>query len=67
MDGMTTLTTTTPCTKYLLRKLQQNIEWAMMKIILFMSRSISILKGKLSVQRFFINNDPIPTILEKPM
>ncbi|CAJ1074008.1 hypothetical protein D4764_02G0002730, partial [Xyrichtys novacula] len=31
------------------------------------SRSISIVKGQLSNERFHVNNEPIPTVLEKPV
>ncbi len=67
MDDITTLTTTVPCTRRLLEKLQENISRARMKIKPSKSRSISITKGKLSDQRFFINSEPIPTISEKPI
>ena len=67
MDDMTTFTTTMPCTRQLLIKLQENIEWARMKIKPSKSRSISVVKGKLSEQRFFIGEEPIPTVSEKPV
>ena len=67
MDDMTTLTTTMPCTRRLLKKLQENLEWARMKIKPSKSRSISVVKGKLSEQRFFIGEEPIPTVSEKPV
>ena len=50
MDDLTTLTMTKACTVWLLRKLQVNNELAWMKIKLSKSRSISIVKGKLSDQ-----------------
>lgn len=53
MDDLTTLTTTKACTIRLLRKLQENIELAQIKIKPGKSRSISIIKGKLSDQRFY--------------
>lgn len=49
------------------KKLQENIEWARMKIKLNKSRSISVVKGKLSEQRFYIGDKPIPTVSEKPV
>ena len=67
MDDMTTITTTIACTKRLLEKLQGNIKWARMEIKPSKSRSISIVKGKLTNERFQVNNDPIPTVLEKPI
>ena len=67
MDDMTTLTTTAACTKRLLGKLQQNIEWARMKIKPSKSRSISIVKGVLRDTRFHIGEDPIPTVSEQPV
>ena len=67
MDDMTTITTTSACTKRLLDKLQGNIKWARMEIKPSKSRSISIVKGQLANERFHINNEPIPTVLEKPI
>ena len=67
MDDMATLTTTMPCTRQLLKKLQENIEWAQMKIKPSKSRSISVVKGNLSEQRFYIGEEPIPTVSEKPV
>ena len=67
MDDMTTITTTSACTKRLLDKLQGNIEWARMEIKPSKSRSISIVKGQLTNERFHVNNEPIPTVLEKPV
>ncbi|KAL1273018.1 hypothetical protein QQF64_028880 [Cirrhinus molitorella] len=67
MDDMTTVTTTNACTKRLLDKLQGNIKWARMEIKPNKSRSISIVKGQLTNERFQINNEPIPTVLEKPI
>lgn len=62
MDDMTTLTSTIACTRQLLRKLQENIEWARMKFKLSKSRSLSVIKGKLSNQRFYIGEEPMPTV-----
>lgn len=31
------------------------------------SRSLSIVKGKIANERFHVNNEPIPTVLEKPI
>lgn len=67
MDDMTTLTTTAACTKRLLGKLQENIEWARMKLKPSKSRSISIVKGVLRDTRFYIGEDPIPTVSEQPV
>ncbi|KAK7912981.1 hypothetical protein WMY93_013192 [Mugilogobius chulae] len=67
MDDMTTITNTKPCTKRLLDKLQSNIKWAGMKIKPSKSRSISIVKGQLVSETFFVSEEPIPTILEKPI
>lgn len=66
IDDITTLTTTVPCTRKLLRKLEENISWARIKIKPSKSRSISIVKGVLSDVKFFIREDPIPTVTEKP-
>ena len=51
----------------MLKKLQENIEWAWMKIKQSKSRSISVVKGKLSEQHFYIREEPIPTVSEKPV
>lgn len=67
MDDMTTLTTTKAWTRRLLEKLQHNIEWAWMKIKPSKSRSISIIKGRLSDHRIFIGEEPIPTVMKKPI
>jgi hypothetical protein len=67
MDDITTLTTTVPCTRRLLRKLEENISWARMKIKPSKSRSISIVKGVLSDLKFFIGDDQIPTVSEQPV
>lgn len=67
MDDITTLTTTVPCTRRLLGKLEENISWARMKIKPSKSRSISIVKGVLSDLKFFIGDDPIPTVSEQPV
>ncbi len=67
MDDMTTITTTNACTKRLLYKLQGNIRWARMEIKPSKCRSISIIKGQIVNERFCINDEPIPTILEKPI
>ncbi|KAJ8390061.1 hypothetical protein AAFF_G00110750 [Aldrovandia affinis] len=67
MDDMTTLTSTIACTKHLLGKLQANITWARMKFKPSKSRSISIVKGKLVDQRFYIKDTPIPLVSELPV
>ncbi len=67
MDDMTILTTTKACARRLLNKLQENIQWARMEIKPSKSRSISIIKGKLSEHRFYVGEEPIPTVAEKPV
>ncbi|KAM4567620.1 uncharacterized protein V3H82_011871 [Fundulus diaphanus] len=67
MDDLTTLTVTKACTARLLGKLQENIERARMKIKPSKSRSISIVKGRLSDHCFHIGDEPIPTVTEKPV
>ncbi|KAL7393910.1 hypothetical protein ABVT39_017600 [Epinephelus coioides] len=67
MDDMTIITTTKPCTRRLLQKLQENIQWARMEFKSSKSRSISIVKGQLTGVRFHISDEPIPTVLEKPI
>ncbi|KAK7886737.1 hypothetical protein WMY93_026358 [Mugilogobius chulae] len=67
MDDLTTLTSTKACTRRLLAKLQENIKWAQMEIKPSKSRSVSIVKGKLDQCRFYIGEDPIPTVTERPV
>ncbi|KAL1279297.1 hypothetical protein QQF64_025970 [Cirrhinus molitorella] len=67
MDDLTTLTTTVPCTRRLLEKLHQNITWARMKLKPSKCRSISIIKGQVTDQRFYIGGIPVPTVLEMPI
>ncbi|RXN17451.1 hypothetical protein ROHU_008023 [Labeo rohita] len=67
MDDMTILTTTKACARRLLNKLQENIQWARMEIKPSKSRSVSVVKGKLSEQRFYVGKEPIPTVAEKPV
>lgn len=65
MDDIATLTTTAACTKRLLGKLQENIEWAWMKIKPNKSCSISVVKEELKDVWFCIGDNPIPTIAEQ--
>lgn len=65
MDYIATLTTTEACTKRLLGKLQENIEWPSMKIKPNKSCSISIVKGELQDIWFCIGDDSIPTVAEQ--
>ncbi len=58
---------TNACTKRLLYKLQGNNRWTRMEIKPSKSRSISIIKGQIVNERFYINDEPIATILEKPI
>uniref|UniRef100_A0A3B1JD36 Reverse transcriptase domain-containing protein n=1 Tax=Astyanax mexicanus TaxID=7994 RepID=A0A3B1JD36_ASTMX len=67
MDDLTTLTSTVACTKQLLGKLQDNIDWARMRFKPSKSRSLSISKGKLVDQRFHIKETPIPLVSELPV
>lgn len=67
MDDITTLTTTIPCTRRLLRKLEENISWARMKIKPSKSCNISMVKGVLADMTFLIRDDPIPTVSEQPI
>ncbi|KAE8291484.1 hypothetical protein D5F01_LYC11092 [Larimichthys crocea] len=67
MGDITILTTTVPCTRRILRKVEVNIGWAHMKIKPSKSRSISVVKGVLADLQFFIGDDPIPTISEQPV
>lgn len=65
MDDMTTLTTTVPCTRRLLEKLNDNLRLARMKVKPSKSRSVSIVKGKLKQERFMMEGEVIPSIQEK--
>lgn len=65
MDNITILTTTVPCTRRLLGKLEENISWARMKIKPGKSCSISVVKGVLADVKFFIRSEPIPIVYEQ--
>ena len=65
MDDMTLITTTVPCMKRILERLNKNLKWASMKIKPSKSRSISIRRGKLSDRKFIIDEEEIPMIREK--
>lgn len=67
MDDLTTITTTASYTRCLWEKLQENISPDRMKFRPSKSRSIKIVKGKLTQQRFYINQEPFPTVSEKPI
>lgn len=67
MDDMITLATTKAYTKGLLGKLQESINWARMKMKPSKSRSISVVKGVLRDTRFYIGDDPVPTVSEQPV
>ena len=67
MDNMMTLTTAAPCTCRLLAKLNDNLKWARMKVKPSKCRRVSISKGKLVEESFFIDGEVIPSIVEKPM
>lgn len=61
------ITTTNVCTKHLLDKLQENIGRVRMEIKPSKSHSIYIVNGWLTNERFHRNDEPILTILEKPI
>jgi len=61
------MTTTVACTNRLLGKLTDNIEWAQMQFKPSKSRNISIVKGNVVDETFFINGEAIPTVSEKPV
>lgn len=67
MDDITTLTTTVPCTMRLLEKHHQNITNARMKLKPSKCRSISIVEGQVTDQRFYIGETPVPTLSEMPV
>jgi len=58
-DDMTLVTTTVPCMKRILERLNKNLKWA------GKSRSISISRGKVSDRNFVIDEEKIPIIREK--
>ena len=63
MDNVTTLTTTAPCPRQMLAKLNDNLKWARMKPC--KCRGVSISKGKLVEESFYIDGEVIPSIVEK--
>lgn len=65
MNNMATIATTTTCARRLLGKLQGNIGWAQMEIKPSKSLSISIIKGQLTNEKFFINNKLILIVFGK--
>lgn len=65
MDDIMTVTTTKPNKRWLLQKLQNNINWAWMELKPTKSRRISIVKGQLTGEQFYINDKLISTILER--
>ena len=64
---VTTMTSTAPCTRKLLDKLNSHLQWARMKIKPSKSRSFTIVKGKVVYKRFVVNDEVVPTVLEKPV
>ncbi len=66
-DDKTLLTTTVPCMKRVLERLNKNLKWASMKIKPSKSRSISISRGKLSDRKFVVDEEEIPIIREKSL
>ena len=67
MDDMTLLTTTVPCTKRLLERINTNLRWARMRIKPSKSRSISVTKGKVVEQKFTVEGEEIPSIRVRPV
>lgn len=67
MGDITTMTTTTPRTRKLLRKLEKNFNWARVKIKPSKLYSFSLTKGVLTNLRLFFADDPIPTVSEQPV
>ena len=67
MDNITTMTSTTPYTSRLLDKLNSNLQWARMKVMPSKSRSLSIIKEKVVDKKFALNEEVMPTVLEKPV
>lgn len=67
MDDLTTLTTMVATTNRLLEKLHQNITGARMTLKPSKCRSISIVKGQVPYQGFYVGRIPIPMISEIPV
>lgn len=59
MNDMTIITTTKPCTRRMLQKPQENIEWAKMKFKPSKSHSIFIIKAKRTAEQLYISGEPI--------
>ena len=54
------------CTHQLLTKLNDSLKWARMNVKPSKLRTVSISKGKLVEERFYIDGEVIPSIVEKP-
>ena len=67
MDNITTLVRTVEATRELLNKLQEIFRRCRMKVKPKKSRNLSIIKGQVRETRFFIDDDPIPTVREEPV
>ena len=65
MDEMTLVTTTVPCMKRILERLNKNLKWAGMKIKPSKSISNSISRGNLSDRKFVIDEEKNLIIREK--
>ena len=67
MDDITSLIRGTHDTQEMLKRLQELITRSRMKAKPPKSRSLSIIHGTVTETRFFINDDPIPTVREQPV
>lgn len=67
MDDLTTLTTMVATTNRLLEKLHQNITGTRMKLKASKCRSISIVKGQVAYQGFYVGRIPIQMTSEIPV
>ena len=67
MDDITILVRNVGATRELLNKLQELLRRCRMKVKPKKSRSLSIIKGQVRETRFFIDDDPIPTVRKEPV
>uniref|UniRef100_A0A3B4XDA6 Reverse transcriptase domain-containing protein n=1 Tax=Seriola lalandi dorsalis TaxID=1841481 RepID=A0A3B4XDA6_SERLL len=68
MDDVTTILQTAPCTTRLLKRFDELISWARMKVKAAKSRSLSIRKGVPQDKTTFVaGGEPVPQLAEKPL
>ena len=68
MDDVTSILQTAPCTPRLLKRFDELISWARMKVKAVKSRSLSLRKGVLYDKTTFVaGGEPIPQLSGKPL